>query len=87
MLLKHINPRVLAERSFQGALHAAINLLGWLIPDTETVVKATSVEDGDLQPELPVELRDPFAVLDRERPTVAPGSDSVHEENVGSLNR
>ena len=87
MLLKRIDPRVLTERSFQGALHVAIGLLGWLAPNTESVVKATTLEDEDQELELPFELRDPFAVLDLDRPISAPATESFRDDSVGSLSR
>ena len=87
MLLKRIDPRVLTERSFQGALHVAIGLLDWLVPDSDSVVKATSMEDDDQDLELPAQLRDPFAVLDRDRPRSAPATESFHDDSVGSLSR
>lgn len=49
-------------------MHVAAGLLGWLVPDTDVMVKATALEeDEDVYRELPIELQDPFAVLDRDR--------------------
>jgi hypothetical protein len=67
MLWKRLNPRAETEFSFQGAMHVAMGMLGWLLPDTHTVVKATSPQDEEISAELPDELKDPFAVLDRDR--------------------
>ena len=66
-ILKRTDSHKPTDRRFQGALHSAAGLLGWLIPDTDAVVKATSLEDKDFHGELPDELQDPFAVLDRDR--------------------
>lgn len=67
MLWKRIDPNAETERHMQGAIHVAMGMLGWLIPDTETVVKATSLESEDISAELPDDLKDPFAALDRDR--------------------
>jgi len=66
MLLKRTSSGKQTERRFRDALHVAIGLLGRLIPDTEVVVRATNLIDEDMQEELPEELRDPFAILDRD---------------------
>ena len=66
MLLKRTSSGKQTERRFRDALHVAIGLLGRLIPDTEVVVRATNLIDEGMQEELPEELRDPFAILDRD---------------------
>ena len=67
MLWKRVDPNVETERRIQGAIHVAMGMLGWLIPDNETAVRATSLESEDISAELPDELKDPFAALDRDR--------------------
>lgn len=67
MLWKRLDPNVENERHIQGAIHVAMGMLGWLIPDNETAVKATSLESGDISAELPDDLKDPFEALDRDR--------------------
>ena len=59
------NPRQRTERRFRRALHAAMRSLGWILPATEAEVKATSQEDVAEALELPNELRNPFAALER----------------------
>jgi len=76
MIFKRIDSREQTERRFQGALHVAMGLLGWLLPDTSAVIKATSLEDEHIHGELPAELRDPLDVLDRDRLNVALGQES-----------
>jgi len=66
MLLKRTSSGKQTERRFRDALHVAIGLLGRLFPDTEAMVIATNLNDEDMQEELPEELRDPFAILDRD---------------------
>lgn len=67
MILKRTDLCEQTDRRFHGSLHVAVGLLGWLIPDNHAVVEAKSVEDEDIHPELPDELRDPFAVLDHDQ--------------------
>ena len=67
MLLKRTSSSKRTERRFRDALHVAIGLLGRLFPDTEAVVRATNLNDEGMQEELPEELRDPLAILDRDR--------------------
>ncbi len=66
MLLKRTRWGKQTERRFRDALHVAIGLLGRLFPDTEAMVRATNLNDEGMQEELPEELRDPFAILDRD---------------------
>ena len=66
MLLKLTRSGKQTERRFRDALHVAMGLLGRLFPDTEAVVRATSLNDEGMQDELPEELRDPFVILDRD---------------------
>ena len=54
-----------AKGRFQSALHTAARLLGWILPETEAEVKAVDQHDRSVRPELPNELRDPLAALDR----------------------
>lgn len=70
--LKRADSHESTDRRFHGALHVAVGLLGWLIPDKDAVVKATSLEDDDFHGELPDELKDPLAVLDRDRQNFVP---------------
>ena len=51
-------------------MHAAVSLLGWILPDTGTAATATSRTDEDIPFELPDELQDPLAVLDGDREKV-----------------
>ena len=67
MLLKLTNSREKYDRRFQYALHVAIALCGRLMPDSEAIVKATSLKDESMPEELPEGLRDPLAILDRDR--------------------
>ena len=76
MLWKRQDLREQTEYSFQGALHVAMGMLGWLLPNTESAVKAASLEDTALQGELPDELRDPLAVFERDRRTLIPEPES-----------
>ena len=66
MLLKRTSSSKQTKRRFRDALHVAIGLLGGLFPETEAMVIATNLNDEDMQEELPEELRDPFAILDRD---------------------
>ena len=72
MILKRTTSQYQSERYLQQALHVATGLLGWLIPDTRALVRATSFKEEDVHGELPAELRDPFAVLDRDRQNFPP---------------
>ena len=67
MLWKRLDPNAETEYRVQGAIHVAMCMLGWLIPDSEPAVKATSLENVDISAELPDDLKDPFAALDRDR--------------------
>jgi hypothetical protein len=71
-ILKRTDSHEPTDRRFQGALHVAAGLLGWLVPDTDAAVKATSLDDEDVHGELPDELKDPFAILDRAQQNFAP---------------
>jgi hypothetical protein len=72
MILKLTNSHHQSGRYLQRALHVATGLLGWQIPDTAAVVKAASLQDEDVHRQLPKELQDPFAVLDRDRRNFPP---------------
>ena len=73
------------QRRFQGAIRVAMGLLDWLLPETEEVVNAKSQEDAEMHVQLPDELRDPLAVLDRDRLRVhGPISDSAFAAQHGS---
>lgn len=72
MILKLSNLRNQSERRLQRALHVASSLLGWRVPDTVAEVRATSLENEDIDSPLPEELQDPFAVLDRDRQNFPP---------------
>ena len=52
MILKRNDSREQTERHFQRAMHVATGLLGWLIPDTEARVRATSQEEVGIHGEL-----------------------------------
>ncbi len=67
MLWRRLRSKAESQYRLQDAMHVAMGVLGWLLPDTETVVKATSTEDEDLTAKLPDELKDPFVILDRDR--------------------
>jgi hypothetical protein len=79
MILKRTDSRERTERRFQGALHVVAGLLGWVIPDTDAAVKAASLDDEDFSGELPDELQDPLAVLDRDLQDAARGSENCCE--------
>ena len=72
-------------RRFQSALHVAVGLLGWLIPDTGEVVKATRLEDEDFHGELPDELQDPLAILNRDRQNIAQASASYCDPSEATV--
>ena len=66
MILKRIDSPEQIERRFQGSLHAAASLLGWVLPDNDEVVDATSNGNEGSFGELPLELQDSCAVFDRD---------------------
>lgn len=87
MILKQ--PDNHSERYLQRALHAATGLLRWIVPDSAAVAHATRLEDQDVQSELPDELKDPFAVFDRDPQNCPPailhsrdGQDTVEALNL-----
>ena len=72
MILKRTESCEQSERRFQAALHVALSLLGWVLPDTGGVVEATDSDDKHNHEQLPDELRDPLAILDRDELNAAP---------------
>ena len=67
MLMKRIISREKIDQRFRGALHVAIGLLDWLLPENETEVGLTSNSDENPNGKFPEELKDPFAALDRDK--------------------
>ena len=76
MILKLDDALERTERRFLGALHAALGQLGWRVPDTDSALEAEGSDDVMAYEELPDELRDPFAALDRDRLSAAVGEET-----------
>ena len=76
MILKRIDLFEETERRFRGAMHVAIGLLGWLLPDSKDVADAEDSKEEIDYEDLPTELQDPLAVLDRERSGLAQGPEN-----------
>lgn len=70
------------ERYLQRALHVTTGLLRWIVPDSAAVAHATPLLEQDVHGELPEELRDPFAVFNRDRKRRAPAIVSTSDGNL-----
>ncbi len=66
MLWKRIDVHEQTEYRFRDALHVALGVIGWLVPDSETTARITDVEETK-EEELPEELKNPYAALERKK--------------------
>ena len=87
MLWKRIDPREKAEHRFKGALHVAVGMLGWLLPDTDAVENGARLEDEDVNGELSEDLRYPLAVLDGDRLNLAQEPESCWDASEVTVER
>jgi hypothetical protein len=53
------------ELAFRNAVRTAMGLLGWLVAEDASVVRAQDQGEEEALPTLPYELIDPTAVLDQ----------------------